>query len=495
MTLCSAAHPLPLHIVRKHIQKVRFTIWIGALVMPEAATTALQNTIKNCGRLNKARCVDLRFGNKEFGRDSDIRDLTSKDAADRIKSAFFEYAKLLGELMPNISQVTIQPESYFDNYTSDGLALAAQISHHWSLFMQNSVNNLSLKTLKTTESLLDGLKGAQLQHISVYCCENSDLYIELVRRNSAWLKRLSITSLPQNKAATIALQPDGSGALVYPCLTDMKLLVSKTGDGAAQEGPENDPFPALAQFTCYSNFPRGLLAILKRGCSHIRRLKIGVDGELMDILEAERVFANGSYTVLDSVYIIESDEEPELDCDQAGVLATMALNMSLNTKHVRLSGIQPSNFAENVLPNVVPSDSLRTIDLGGIELTVDSIVILLSKFKNLAKLNVALKDYPDGGLKAPDNDEIQRWQGELKSCKSNIRTICIEGTSFPNSRRGAECVVLMASILQGVGRIAFKPYKKGNALYNPLKNIQFALKRPIYKKHPYVHSVIFCMEN
>ncbi|KAJ2718080.1 hypothetical protein GGI07_005890, partial [Coemansia sp. Benny D115] len=110
---------------------------------------------------------------------------------------------------------------------------------------------------------------------------------------------------------------------------------------------------------------------------------------------------------------------------------------------------------------------------------MDQIVKLASKFKNLDRLTVALKDYPNGGLKAPNNNEVQRWKDELKAYTSNARTICIESTSFPNSRRGVEYVVLMASILEGVGKIAFKPYSSGNKLRNPLKNVQFALKRPV----------------
>ncbi|KAJ2721807.1 hypothetical protein GGI07_003741 [Coemansia sp. Benny D115] len=126
---------------------------------------------------------------------------------------------------------------------------------------------------------------------------------------------------------------------------------------------------------------------------------------------------------------------------------------------------------------------------------MDQIVKLASKFKNLDKLTVTLKDYPNGGLKAPDNKEVQRWKDELKAYTSNVRTICIESTSFPNSRRGVEFVVLMASILEGVGKVAFKPYGRGNKLRNPLKNVQFALKRPVYKNCEYVHNIDFCMDD
>ncbi|KAJ2719128.1 hypothetical protein GGI07_005393, partial [Coemansia sp. Benny D115] len=82
--------------------------------------------------------------------------------------------------------------------------------------------------------------------------------------------------------------------------------------------------------------------------------------------------------------------------------------------------------------------------------TMDQIVQLASKFKNLDILTVTLKDYPDGGLEAPDDNEVQWWKNELKAYTSNVRTICIEDTSFSNSRRGVEYVVLIASILEGV---------------------------------------------
>ncbi|KAJ2722076.1 hypothetical protein GGI07_003563, partial [Coemansia sp. Benny D115] len=127
--------------------------------------------------------------------------------------------------------------------------------------------------------------------------------------------------------------------------------------------------------------------------------------------------------------------------------------------------------------------------------TMDQIVKLASKFTNLDRLTVTLKDYPDGGLEAPDNNEVQRWRDELKAYTSNVRTICINSTSFPNSRRYVEYVVLMASILEGVGKVAFKPYIIENKLCNPLKDVQYALKRPVYVKCEYVHSVDFCMHN
>ncbi|KAJ2722587.1 hypothetical protein GGI07_003230, partial [Coemansia sp. Benny D115] len=56
------------------------------------------------------------------------------------------------------------------------------------------------------------------------------------------------------------------------------------------------------------------------------------------------------------------------------------------------------------------SDSLKTHDLGRIEFTIDQIVKLVSKFKNLDILTVTLKDYPNGGLEAPDDNEVRRWK-------------------------------------------------------------------------------------
>ncbi|KAJ2726594.1 hypothetical protein GGI07_000536, partial [Coemansia sp. Benny D115] len=135
------------------------------------------------------------------------------------------------------------------------------------------------------------------------------------------------------------------------------------------------------------------------------------------------------------------------------------------------------------------------LNLGLVKFKMDQTVKLASKFKNLEKLTVSLKDYPNGGPKALDNNEVQRWKDELKAYKSNVPTICIESTSFLNTRRGVEYVVLMASILEGVGRVAFKPYGSGKMLRNPLKNVQHALKRPVYKNCEYVHSVEFCMDD
>ncbi|KAJ2726875.1 metalloprotease [Coemansia sp. Benny D115] len=81
---------------------------------------------------------------------------------------------------------------------------------------------------------------------------------------------------------------------------------------------------------------------------------------------------------------------------------------------------------------------------------MDQIVKLASKFKNLDTFSVVLKDYPNGGPKAPDNNEVQQWKAKLKAYTSNVRTICIKRTRFPNSRRCVEFVVLMASILEAM---------------------------------------------
>ncbi|KAJ2721330.1 hypothetical protein GGI07_004057 [Coemansia sp. Benny D115] len=142
----------------------------------------------------------------------------------------------------------------------------------------------------------------------------------------------------------------------------------------------------------------------------------------------------------------------------------MLLNLSPTTQHVHFNDFHMFGFDDAVFADIVQSDSLRTLNLSEMEFTMDQIVKLASKFKNLDKLTVALKDYPNRGLKAPDNNEVQRWKGELKAYTSNVRTICIESTSFPNSRRGVEYVVLMANILEGVGRVAFKPYGSGDNL-------------------------------
>ncbi|KAJ2724349.1 hypothetical protein GGI07_002028 [Coemansia sp. Benny D115] len=109
----------------------------------------------------------------------------------------------------------------------------------------------------------------------------------------------------------------------------------------------------------------------------LRVLKMDFDLEIMALLNAYDVFANGSFKMLESVQFGSSMRNHSSTGDQANQMLLKALNLSKTIKHVHVRNAWITNFQDTVYPSIVFSNTLRYLNLEGSRITVENAIMLL----------------------------------------------------------------------------------------------------------------------
>ncbi|KAJ2889226.1 hypothetical protein FB639_000003 [Coemansia asiatica] len=478
-----------------HLKKIQFYISLTDLRDPEASTALLQAMLDKAGPLCRVREVTLLFGSyHSIYYFQGHNQMDGEIDIDSFNANLDEYTRLFHQLLPSKKIVNVfkpynnqSPTKFADAYKS--------MSNFTFQLVGTDICHFSSDGVNITKSLVDNLKSASLRKISIAKHKGTQQHIELIRRNAQTLEVIHIKNVTTHALVKMTYRGAHKGTLVYPRLRELYITSCAGYRSLKHNQPTCDPFPALRVLDCQGHFPFATSVVLDCGRSHISVLRIDADRHLLDILDESGILEDGSFKYLNLMSLGWRHRVATPRDEHANQLFVKALNMAPFASTVENCGLRIVNFAENILPKINFSDHLRTLNLEGTFLTMKDAVKLLSKFKRLDTAYVSLNEEPAAStVRMPTVEELQGYQSELKAFSfSNVSVLNVRHANYKNSRRAAEFLVLMASIMTSIKKINLgrKHVTRPDSI---VRRVSYVLRRPIYKTDDYVNSVEYAVE-
>ncbi|KAJ1718637.1 hypothetical protein LPJ53_006406 [Coemansia erecta] len=478
-----------------HLKKLQFVISPMDFVDGANSTGPLQSAIDRCGQLGRIYEVSIVFAQNY----STIRywEQQNNDAdksidMEQLGTTLTEYAQLFHRLLPNKRIVNIfKSEEY--RRSPQVIEVSERVVGFLPQLLDSTVCHFSSTRLNLTKAFVERLTHNALRRITITGHKGTQQHVELLRRNASTLEVVRIKNATAHAVVKMTYRGSKYGTLVYPRLRKLHISFCVGRRSSRHPQPTCDPFPALKALVCEGHFPFASPIVLDQGRQHISVLKIDVDADLLRILDESHVLKPGSFKQLDKVSLGWSQKKFVPRGEHASSLFAKALSISETAHVVYNRNLVLGGSAETVLPDICFSDSLRTLDLEGTFLTVDDAIRLLSGFKRLATATLALRE-GSRNVRMPTAEEIAEYRKRFKGHASSVGILNISNLSFTNSRRAAEFLVLMTSILKSIKHIVVGRRYVSRPI-SVVSRVEYVRKRSMYAKNKRIRAVEYTVDN
>ncbi|KAJ2707693.1 hypothetical protein FB645_000464 [Coemansia sp. IMI 203386] len=479
-----------------HLKKIQVYISPEDFKTTNNSTSLLREFLDKAGPLERVREVTLFFAPHgsiyRFQRNNEPEDVINMDL---FSATLDEYAKLFHQLLPNQKIVNVYKTQQYRS-SAKFADIVKRMSEFMPQLLSSQVCHFFSMGIDLTKPFVDNLKGASLRRISIAKHKGTQQHIELIRRNAQTLEVLHIKNATTHAFVKMTYRGAKQGTLVYPRLRELYITSCSGYRSMKHNQPTCDPFPVLRVLDCQGNFPFATPIVLDHGRNHLDVLRIDADRNLLEILGNSNVLEDGSFKYLNVISLGWRHRVASPSDNHANQIFVKAINMAPFASTVENCGLHVSDFEQSVLPKINFSDHLRTLNLEGTVLTMKDTVKLLSKFKRLDDASISLKEEPtDNNIRMPTVESLQEYQRELKSySSSNVGVLNIRHAHYKNSRRAAEFLVLMTSIMTSIRKIVVgrKNISRPDSI---VRRVSFVLRRPIYKTDDHVNSVEYKAED
>ncbi|KAJ1893638.1 hypothetical protein LPJ66_005633 [Kickxella alabastrina] len=476
---------------QKHIRQLQISINTLGFADTEKAIKNIKAALDQGGPLHTTHEVTLLVD----CRSTSYHPYTFQESEDTgfdtelVDATLAQYAQLFDKLLPNrriMSMHRARPLCYLSETNK---AVYAQVNLFIHNLLGTALGHLSLHQFSVTKPIVKQLGASALRRISIAHHKGSQQHLELIRRNYKCLEFLRIDHATSHAIEKLTWLEKKAGTLVYPQLKKLHISSCSGRRNIAHSHHNQDPFPALEVLACRGHFPFSSPLILQQGRSHIRVLKIDMDHELMSILDEHKVLAPGSFEVLDVVILGWSVRNNAPVSDHANALFLKTLSIAASPQQVLIHNLHIYDVEASLLSKVNFTNPLQVLDLEGTTLTMAQAIKLLCGFKRLDRANLCIKDDTvQHTTRMPMANEIQEYQAQFKGYSSSVRLLGIDRAYYTNSRRKAEYIVLMTSILTSVQIVHIGGVNISRA-DSILGRISLVLKRSMYKDCDQVKSV------
>ncbi|PIA13586.1 hypothetical protein COEREDRAFT_89450 [Coemansia reversa NRRL 1564] len=446
--------------------------------------------LKKCGPLPTVHIMEA-YIIQECQLEDDksiITDRPLEDCLKDIDSNIHTFADALEEILPNRARVEVFRDT-IDSYLDTDKPIEEIVTRLNSIINRHTTQ-LILLNMRFTKHLLTDLPNDSLQIISLVDEVLPKTHVALIQRNINSLEQLYICGTDDYSINSIIIDDASKNNIcIYPRLRRLHISECVASNKTINQSTA-DPFPQLESLECEGKFPFHSTGVLKQGRSHICKLVIYLNDELMEHLTKDGIFTKNAFAQLRSVTLCIDRFDSSNTFNNMNMLVAKAFNLCESTHKIKFSGIKLKNIVKDISELNV-SEKLHHLDVRATPLTIDMVIKVLYACPRLLVADIYLQKDPDCWDRGvPANSLLKCYQNEYSDLNFSVLRLNLKKIKFPTIRRASEFILLLVDIVSSITHVRLS---RGYSLdmKRVVKSIRTVRKRPAYVGHTKLDNVKF----